>query len=145
MALTDAQQLQESKHRHDNVFVFALLLSILQCSTGAILQYIQMSLSLFMGSHVLSFVTKYTFSRLGKKRREATSIKTSYSLYTLLCHTQPIHQSAIFNSVYLYSASVPKGHTKLTWNIAEKFVFGGISTLFLVSGKRISILQQKVR
>lgn len=141
MALTDAQQLQESKHRHDNVFVFALLLSILQCSTGAILQYIQMSLSLFMGSHVLGFVTKYTFSRLEKKRREATSIKTSYSLYTLLCHTQPIHQSAIFNSVYLYyyiiiiiiiilySALVPKGHTKLTWNIAEKCVFGGISTL----------------
>lgn len=115
MALTDAQQLQESKHRHANVFFFSLLLSIIQCWTGAILQYIQMPLSPFMGSQVLRFVTKYTFSRLGKKRREATSIKTSYSLFTLLCHTWSIHQSALFNSVYLCSTSVPKSHTKLHW------------------------------
>lgn len=73
---------------------------------------------------------------------QATCIKSSYCLFTLLCHTRCIHQAAIFNSVYLCSVSTPKGHTKLHWKWyilqAEQCAFGGISTLgwHLESGKK---------
>lgn len=75
-------------------------------------------------------------------QRQATSRKFRFSLFSLLCHTGAIYQSAIFNSVYLCSASAPKGHTQLhcKWCKlqAEKCVFGGISTLgwHLVSEKK---------
>lgn len=66
-ALIDVLQLRESKHRHDNVFVSALLLPMLQRWTGAVLQYTQMSPSRSMGSQALGSATKYEFNSLGKK------------------------------------------------------------------------------
>lgn len=65
--------------------------------------------------------------------RQATSRKFRFSLFSFLCHIGAIHQSAVFNLVYLCSTSAPKCHTKLhyKWSKlqAEKWIFGGISTL----------------
>lgn len=69
----------------------------------------------------------------GTKWETGKTRKFRFSLVSLLCNTGAIHQSAIFNSVYLCSASAPKGHTQLhcKWCKlqAETCVFGGISTL----------------
>lgn len=80
MALIDVQQLRESKHRHDNVFVSALLLPMLQRWTGAVLQYTQMSPSRFMGSQVFGIVTKSEFNSLGKKGADFSDTDNIYKV-----------------------------------------------------------------
>lgn len=89
--LIDVQQLRESKHRHDNVFVSALLLPMLQRWTGAVLQYTQMSPSRFMDSQVLGFATKYKFNNLGKKGADFSDTGNTYKVQLLFIHSTVPH------------------------------------------------------
>lgn len=81
---------------------------------------------------------------------QATYIKSSYCLFTLLCHAWCIHQAAIFNSVYLCSASTLKGHTKLHWKWcilqAEQCIWWNINSwmAFKIWQKKKKRLQEKV-
>lgn len=88
-ALIDVQQLRESKHRHDNVFVSAL--PMLQRWTGAVLQYTQMSTSRFMDSQVLGFATKYEFNSFGKKGAHFSDTGNMYKVQLLFIHSTVPH------------------------------------------------------